>query len=318
MREMVLNHASLVAPDRRTLLTQLLEMTSGMVSLNQLGVADSALRMSRYMHDISCANETSLWDAILDLQNLGARDEFAYLVKLSSKVPLLDTASDSAKDRFLRCEVTDRNAMGLSPEDGAPLLYCAITDGVAVGFSSDPIWDQDHIDVYFNELSPDGDELGEAAETIDNLTRSEHAEAIFERHQKHARTDISNFKELWEHRREAFPNLIFGPDVAEHLKQINPYALSAIVKRLIGLDQTVKEWREKSLIAPQWSSKVTDESDSVYNDAGLRERRRFRSQNGNRELFMWHARFGDGRIHIKVDTSSREVEVGYIGQHLPL
>ena len=220
MREMVLNHASVVAPDRHTLLTRLLEMTSGMVSLNQLGVADSALRMSRYMHDISCANGITLWDAIQDLQRQGARDEFVYLVQLSSKVPLLDTVGDSAKDRFLRSEVTGFDVIDLSPEDGAPLLYCAITDGVAVGFPSDPIWEQDQIDVYFNELSSDGDELDEVAESIDNLTRSEHAEVISQRHQDSMR-NVSTTSELWARRAFAFPNLLFGPDVEDHLMSVN-------------------------------------------------------------------------------------------------
>ena len=39
---------------------------------------------------------------------------------------------------------------------------------------------------------------------------------------------------------------------------------------------------------------------------------------GTRETFEWHARFGDGRIHLRFDPQSREVEIGYIGPHLPL
>ena len=47
--------------------------------------------------------------------------------------------------------------------------------------------------------------------------------------------------------------------------------------------------------------------------------RRFRSHLGVRELFEWHARFGNsGRIHLRWDPKSREVEIGYIGNHLPL
>ena len=318
MREMVLNHASVVAPDRHTLLTRLLEMTSGMVSLNQLGVADSALRMSRYMHDISCANGITLWDAIQDLQRQGAREEFVYLVQLSSKVPLLDTVGDSAKDRFLRSEVTGFDVIDLSPEDGAPLLYCAITDGVAVGFPSDPIWEQDQIDVYFNELSSDGEELDEVAETIDNLTSSEHAETIFQRHQAYRRTDISNFKELWEHRDEAFPNLIFGPDVERQLERINTSALRAIEKKLSILDRDAAKWRDVESSMPEWSCKVRPESKSVRDNSSFIEARRFRSTNGKSEIFEWHADFGYDRIHLRFDAPTKEVEIGYIGKHLPL
>ena len=319
MREMVLNHASVVAPDRHTLLSRLLEMISGMVSLNQLGVTDSALRMSRYMHDISCANDITLWDAIHDLQRQGARDEFAYLVQLSSKVPLLDTIVDSAKDRFLRSEVTGFGLIDLSPEDGAPLLYCAITDGVAVGFPSDPVWEQDQIDVYFNELSVDGDELDEVTETIDNLTRPEHSNAILERHQAHLRSDIANFKELWGLRQPAFPNLVFGPDVENQLRDVNPGDVSAIVKKLSMLDEDAGNWQVTDSAMPEWSSNVTTESSSVRNNPALIDARRFQSNSGCTEIFEWHARFGNaGRIHLRFDAPTKEVEIGYIGKHLPI
>ena len=34
-------------------------------------------------------------------------------------------------------------AKELPPEDGEPLVLCAITDWIAVGFPSDPVWDSD-------------------------------------------------------------------------------------------------------------------------------------------------------------------------------
>ena len=70
---------------------------------------------------------------------------------------------------------------------------------------------------------------------------------------------------------------------------------------------------------PRWKCNVTPESDSVMNNATLRESRRFGSHYGTRELFEWHARFGSGgRIHLRFNPHAREVEIGYIGQHLPL
>jgi hypothetical protein len=43
------------------------------------------------------------------------------------------------------------------------------------------------------------------------------------------------------------------------------------------------------------------------------------SSQGTQKLFEWHARFGSsGRIHLRFDPSSYEVEIGYIGPHLPL
>ena len=64
---------------------------------------------------------------------------------------------------------------------------------------------------------------------------------------------------------------------------------------------------------------VTPESTRVMRDPVLREARGFRSHRGTREIFEWHARFGSGgRIHLRFDPDSREVEIGYIGPHLPL
>ena len=64
---------------------------------------------------------------------------------------------------------------------------------------------------------------------------------------------------------------------------------------------------------------MTPESSTVMKNHKLREERRFRSQTGAIELFEWHARFGSGgRIHLRFDPASREVEIGYIGNHLPI
>ena len=79
----------------------------------------------------------------------------------------------------------------------------------------------------------------------------------------------------------------------------------------------VDAWRDGA--APPWTCKVTPESDRVMSHPSLREARRFRSGDGTPVLFEWHARFGSGgRIHLRFDASVREVEIGYVGGHLPL
>ena len=316
MRELVLNHASVATSDLETATLWLKQLAISLMSLKRRGIGKSELRMARHLFEIKCTDSATMYDALLTLRNIGARDEYLYLCRMSSKAPLLESVGEGVMDRFTRCEATGVEAATMSPEDGAPLLYCAIADGIAVGFPSDPVWEQDQIKVYFEELSTDGDELGEVSETIDNLTRLEHAETISERHIADMR-DVSNFGELWERRTEIFPNLCFGPDVRRHLTRINHSALSSVLKRLSGLDDWVKDWRASDSMPSQWPSKTTDESTSVYQDASLRERRRFASQKGSSKLFMRHSRFGDGRIHFRVDTNSREIEIGYIGTKLP-
>lgn len=310
MREMVLHHASLRSPGRHaihTIIGWLKDVSTGMASLVSKQIAKSSLRMRRPMQEIHCLPDYSLFDACQDLRKEGARDEYGFLIRLSAKCPLLNDVEFDIEDRFRACEAKE-----LPSEDGEPLVLCAITDWIAVGFPSDPVWDGDCITVSFNELLPD-ESIEEASEKIDNLSRSVHARSIYARH----REDFLRFQNpstLWEHKHEVFPNLVFGPDVERPSE-----FFCSIVKKLTALDESAAAWRKVGGTVPPWTCKVTPESEKVKNDRSLLDARRFRSQRGTTELFEWHARVGSGfRIHLRFDAHSREIEIGYIGPHLPL
>ena len=307
MREMVLNHASLTPPDPRTAVGWLKDIATGMAQLVNERVAQSSLRTCRPVFEIGCLLDYSLFDAYQDLREDGARDEYGFLIRLSAKCPLLSEVELDVKDRFLACEAKE-----LPPEDGESLVLCAITDWIAVGFPSNPAWDSDRLTVSFNELLPD-ESLAETSETIDNLARSRHARLICERHRM-AFLRFQSPSALQERREEAFPNLVFGPDV-----ELPPEFFWSLVRRLTDLDKSAADWRNVGGTLPPWTCKVTPESDSVRNNRRLLNARRFRSRHGTRELFEWHARLGSGvRIHLRFDADSQEIEIGYIGPHLPL
>ena len=200
----------------------------------------------------------------------------------------------------------------------------AVIAGFTFDFPSDLIWDSSLIGVDFYELKDD--ESGEVSEEetfeeIDNLARSDHASPIYERHRQSFRGQITSYAELWNNRKLAFPNLLFGPDIEDHLKKLNTSKLGSIVGKLANLNAAAAEWPNVGGSAPPWKAraKVVNESESLQNNAKLRERRRFKSYDGTRQLFLWHARFSDsGRIHLRFDPSSHEIEIGYIGKHLPL
>ena len=316
MREMVLNHASLVSPDRHTAVEWLRDVTTGMTPLTQRRVVEPALRMCKSHVETLCMPGWSLWDALLEMQKVGAREEFRLFATLTSRVPLLIDVGQDIENRFRFCE-----AKMLPSTDGDPLVLAAITDGISVGFPSEPVWDKSQIVVTFDEMSPD-ESIQEASETIDNLTRSCHAQPICDRHRDRVRDGLREFKSgaaLWDDRGEAFPSLVFGPDVEGHLATLNAGVLGTVVNKLASLDESAAKWREAGGARPSWGSKVTDESDSVMNHDGLREARRFRSHDGMRRLFTLHARYGSsGRIHLRFEPHSYEIEIGYIGPHLPL
>ena len=315
MREMVLNHASIFAldSDRESVARWLKDLTRGMAGLVRERVVQSSLRMAQGFHDMPCLPGYSLFDACQRLQVQRNRDEYVFLMRLAAKVPLLSEVAEEVRDRFRACDHRK-----LPAPDGEPLVFCAITDAVAVGFPSSPEWDRDQVTVHFDELLPD-ETLEPISEEIDQLTRSAHAAPICDRHQARVRLGAgSDPVTLWENRDAAFPNLSFGPGVQDDLRKF-AHLLSTIVGKLTALDASAREWRGHGDPAPRWNTKVTSESRAVMTNPALREARRFRSHLGTREIFEWHARFGDhGRIHLRFDAESREVEIGYIGPHLPV
>ena len=313
MREMILNHASISAPagNHDLVVDWLRGMVASMAQIARERVARTSLRMRWSLHDTLCFPCHSLFDAYQDLRRAGAREEYQFLIRLVTKIPLLAEVEPGIKDRFRACE--ERT---LPLPQGEPLVLCAIADGIAVGFPSDPIWDRDRLTVSFDELLPD-ETIQEVSEQIDNLTRAAHARTICDRHRIRFRA-VHGPGELWLNRQAAFPHLIFGPDVKKNLER-SAKDLPTIIGKLADLEKSVEEWRSAGGPAPRWRTRVTRESRRVRDDPALLRTRRFPSQSGVQRLFEWHARYGDGgRIHLRFDAKSREVEIGYIGPHLPL
>ena len=311
MREMVLNHASLAAGDPYAVVDFLKDVVSGMAQLVKKEVTATVLRTTQIPAEIPCAPGFSLYDAMKELQQGGAREEYQFLVKITTKAPLLSDVEADVRHRFLTCET--RN---LPPKDGEPILLCALIGGVAIGFPTSTKWDRDRIAVVFGELQGDGTIFSEETEEIDHLARASHAAPIYDRHLELLRVGSSP-RELWNNRQAAFPVLVFGPDVEAHLRKVPQF--HTVIERLAELNNDTERWRRDGGTMPQWTRKVVNESESVRTNPQLKEARRFISCSGKPKLFLWHVRFGQGwRIHLRFDAKRREVEVGYIGPHLPL
>ena len=313
MREMVLNHASVSVPHSNPaeISAWLEELAEGIQRLLEARVVQRSLRTARNLYETQCLPGYSLFDAYLELRRRGYREEFRLFMGLNDKQPLLIEIGLDMEDRFLACE-----EQTLPAPDGEPLVLCAIADWVAIGFLSEPTWDRDRITVRFDELLPD-ETMEEASEEIDQLTRSAHAGPICDRHRERLLAG-SDPLTLWKNRLTAFPHLVFGPDVEGNFKD-QAHLFPTIVGKLKDLDRSAREWREVGGPAPPWKTKVTPENTVKMRNPSFRETRRFRSRGGTRKMFEWHARFGDGRrIHLRFDPDSREVEIGYIGPHLPL
>ena len=144
---MILNHASLVPCGRDEAVAWLADTACGMAMLVEHGAAAASLRMCRAVHEIRCSPDRSLFDAYQDLRRRGALEEYRFLMRLSTKSPLLRDVGAHSADRFLRCEEKT-----LPEEDGAPLLLCAVTDAIAVSLPSEPAWDAGMLSTVVNRL----------------------------------------------------------------------------------------------------------------------------------------------------------------------
>jgi len=228
------------------------------------------------------------------------------------KAPLLVDLPNDVVNRFLGCEP--------ATEDGADaecLVLCAHLLGVAISLPLHARFDCDQLVIRFQEMGSDL-EVGDSEETIDNLARAGHATSIAARDRRQLLGNL-DFNNMWAKRDIAFPNLIFGVDLEGQLRALNPRLIGPVVKRLNELNDAAEEWPRIGSPAPRWRSIVSPESNSVMNNVGLRHCRVFRNSNGQPTLFEWHARFGAShRIHLVFDRATFRVEIGYIGDHLPL
>ena len=319
MRDFVLNDASLPLADQAESVSWLLGVAKGMAELISRGIAQPRLRTRRALTETKCAPNFSIFDAYLSLMRTGNHDFYVFLMQLSNLVPVHQGLDEIAMDRFQRCEAVGCDALPLTTQAGEPLVLCAITGAIAVNCPTKSIWKRDQLDVIFNELLPDGSSIAEVSETVNSLAAACHATAISDRLVSEERTRITSFTEMWDKRQFVFNDLVFGPDVPGQLRDLNQGYVTTVRDKLAALDSDARRWRESGGAAPSWSTLVTDESASVKQSPKLSEYRRFTSTSGEKELFLWHARFGhSGRIHLRVDASRLTVEIGYIGDHLPL
>lgn len=313
MRDLVLNHASLRASAWRDTVESLPDLGAGIALLVKTGTASRVLRMSQSPHELLLPGNRSLFEAFQECRQRGWRDLYVFLMSLSTRIPVEVGLAADIVDRLLTCETRE-----LRGEDGGPLLVCALTDSIAVSLASDPIWDRDQLEVGFLELLRD-DSWNRVSEIVDNIARSVHANVIISRDRRHLHQQCSEATDLWEQRAEMFPHLLFGPEVSGHIAKLNTGLLRTLVNRLADLDETASAWGEDRGAIPPWRCKVTPESKSLMDHPKRRRARYFKSVYGQRQLFEWHARFGrGGRIHLRFDPQTQEIEVGYVGMHLPL
>lgn len=312
MQEMILNHASAAASgwSAKEANVVLADLAQGMATLVVKMDLPKTLRLQCGMETIPLTQDASLLDLLFAMQRSPAREEARFWLSLAQKMPLLADLPATSINHFYAFEPAQQ--LGAAAQ---PLMLCVHQGAIAISFPTTPQWDVDLLDIPFTEILRDGS-IHTSSEVIDNLARLRHVPAILARHQQQCFTDLDPAT-FWQQRQRVFPSLSFGQDVEAQLRSLGGNQFWTIMRRLADLNASAAAWCSGP--APNWHTKVTPESEPLMSNPKLAATREFRNADGFTCSYAWHARYGSsGRIHLRFDASQTQVEVGYIGPHLPL
>ena len=162
--------------------------------------------------------------------------------------------------------------------------YADIFQTLLISFNSSEKWDKDRLNLKKIILEESGDYTEREVE-IYNTSRVEHLESnleIFEKiDNEKIESLVKNFKETY---RVIFKKLEFGIDVIKNIEYLDKRVLRDAIAILYQLEIGKKELTD---------FKCSGESESVMNNPELKERRKFKMENGE-EYYMFQ--------HIKKST----------------
>jgi hypothetical protein len=295
----------------------LVNMAKGLSTL-EAGLADQfndnlpRLRCFQDLMTVQVSSESNacytVFDAALDIQKDDV-EVFQYLVTLQSMVPadsgvpdelevaVIDFTADCPVADFEHCFDAARDAL-------VDFAVAAILPGVLTSLGIDKLWDADVL-----ALQHKG-----AAYHVDHVANVDHANICVRRRRENLFETLTsrNFGELAQ---RAFPNLSFGVDVPDQIRKFSANVLPLAFSRLRDLDTRVSDWKRSEML-PERLPMITPESKGTMDRYG--NNRVFRNAQGAKATFECHMWIDKGhRIHLIKHDGERQIEVGYIGHHLP-
>lgn len=186
--------------------------------------------------------------------------------------------------------------------------YADIFQTLLISFNSSEKWDKDRLNLKKIILEESGDYTEREVE-IYNTSRVEHLESnleIFEKiDNEKIESLVKNFKETY---RVIFKKLEFGIDVIKNIEYLDKRVLREAIAILYQLEIGKKELTD---------FKCSGESESVLNNPELKERRKFKMENGEEYYMFQHIKNlpNGNRIYFH-KKSDEKIYIGYIGKHL--
>ena len=186
--------------------------------------------------------------------------------------------------------------------------YADIFQTLLISFNSSEKWDKDRLNLKKIILEESGDYTEREVE-IYNTSRVEHLESnleIFEKiDNEKIESLVKNFKETY---RVIFKKLEFSIDVIKNIEYLDKRVLRDAIAILYQLEIGKKELTD---------FKCSGESESVLNNPELKERRKFKMENGEEYYMFQHIKNlpNGNRIYFH-KKSDEKIYIGYIGKHL--
>ena len=186
--------------------------------------------------------------------------------------------------------------------------YADIFQTLLISFNSSEKWDKDRLNLKKIILEESGNYTEREVE-IYNTSRVEHLESnleIFEKiDNEKIESLVKNFKETY---RVIFKKLEFGIDVIKNIEYLDKRVLRDAIAILYQLEIGKKELTD---------FKCSGESESVLNNPELKERRKFKMENGEEYYMFQHIKNlpNGNRIYFH-KKSDEKIYIGYIGKHL--
>jgi hypothetical protein len=210
----------------------------------------------------------------------------------------------------------------------APAAFLAACwhDAPLLSFATQPQWQISPFSVIVRTLDMQGN-LQETSSEITNIHSLSIIEGLSATWQAARDEAFRKGRDLWQHRSQRYPNLIFcGKSESQLCNWRQSETTFEQVKQVLDiLDQFGRQW-QTGLIADYshdalrnlgLQHRVSGESESCAANSKRRRERTFYLPTGEKAYFENHVKLSNGqRMHFFPDKKTCSVHVGYIGTHL--
>lgn len=238
------------------------------------------------------------------------KEEWDFLRALSDRSPFTTGLEEGLMQEVAGMDFRTRPAGTPS----AALAWATLLDSATVGFAAHADWSRAWVDTAYAALDDTGD-LDEAEGRVRNASQAAHADEHVDWLKLLGLTAAPTAAQIWKEKADRFPGVRFLPRTEGDLKVLAGSGAPFLraISALESLAKVVADWAPEKPW-PDFSTKATTESD---------QRMKFCSADddvtGKAESFNWHTRFTGGlagRVHFRVDGTSRSIVVAYVGAKL--